>query len=837
MFGKKQLLSSAAIAVAFTTPGSFAYGEEADDKGAGLEEVVVTSRKTEENILDVPLAITVFNAATIESAGIDNMSDVASLTPGLNFYNPIGESLATPIIRGVAQTDIFGENNTAVFVDGVYVSSRSGINMSQLDIARIEVIKGPQSAMYGRNAFSGAINIVTAEPGDEVSGKIVGTVGNEGKFAAQASISGPIVEDKMSGRLSLSYDTWNGSYDNAVENGPDIGGYEFKTINGSLYITPNENFTALFTGYYSDDQLDDSPMSAVPANCEDQDAFTGDGLRYQNFCGVLPSIEKGDLFISKGATGTKREILRLSAKLEWESEIGTFESLTGYGRLKSQVKNDYARGNDGFDMVYLTSDGFLSPSPGTAGYFTPSLMRFDSFKVDFVDHGSRSVERDFSQEFRYSSPTDRSVRGSIGVFYYNARRAFDDGGAFMTNAVLPDDFTTYGPIFTFPAGPTVGVIPLGNYIFSSFYDFGAIPEEGVFSDDDFSKEESISGFGYVEADLADGLVGRVEVRYTSDKKSFRRPGESVGEVGVNCVFANGISNCNDKWTNWTTRFSFEYHPTDDWLLFATVAKGAKSGGFDGFSLGGGISGVSSFDPESNWTYEIGAKGRMMDGRLIGELSVYYIDWDNIVVPQVVDAVIPGGGAALPVSVNANAGTAKVTGAELSVQAMLSEGFTINFGASYTNSRFIDAQVESFEEFPSFAPNGDISGNKLLRQPKWQFNISPIYETQINEDIGMFIRADIMHEGKSFVGNTNQAIIPGRTKVNARGGVRMSGGLEVELWVENLFNDNKAEAAFRDVYLNNTVDGMTSGDNTLFPWRMSVIHPRLRTFGITARYKF
>ncbi|MCF6197624.1 MAG: TonB-dependent receptor, partial [Emcibacter sp.] len=142
-----------------------------------------------------------------------------------------------------------------------------------------------------------------------------------------------------------------------------------------------------------------------------------------------------------------------------------------------------------------------------------------------------------------------------------------------------------------------------------------------------------------------------------------------------------------------------------------------------------------------------------------------------------------------------------------------------------------------KDLPSFAPNGDVSGNKLLRQPKWQLNISPIYETHVNEDTEVFIRADITYEGQSFVGNTNQAIIPGRTKVNARTGVRLSSGLEVELWVENLFNDRKAQAAFRDVYLNNTADGVTTGFNSIFPWRMSVIHPRLRTFGLTARYKF
>ncbi len=819
--------------------GAFALQDSAEKNGNNaIEEIIVTSRKMEENILEVPLAITVFDARAIEGAGIDNMSDIAALTPGLNFYNPIGESLATPIIRGVAQTDIFGENNTAVFVDGVYVSSRSGINMSQLDVSRIEVIKGPQSAMYGRNAFSGAINIVTAEPSDELSGKIVGTVGNEGKFAGQISLSGPIVKDKVSGRVSLSFDTWNGSYDNAVQNGPDIGGYEYKTINASLFFTPTENFSALLMGYYSDDHIDNSPLSAVHANCEDKDEINAGGTRYQNYCGIIPSIEKGDLFVSQGATGTEREIKRFSAKLEWESEVGIFESLTGYSRVESQINDDFDRGDDGFDFVYLTTDGYEFSIPGFADFFDSDTIRTDSFKLGLLDSGGASYTRDFSQELRYSTPTNKSIRGSVGGFYYASKSANDDGGALLPSGVLPADFFTLGPWVQFqPFGPGYeAVIPVGDDIFADFLDFDAVKGDGVYSDDDMSKEDSISGFGYIEADLADGLVGRVEARYASEKKSFRSTGDLIGELGVNCDVSGGVSACSERWNSFTTRISLEYHPNSDWLLFATAAKGSKSGGFDVAGIGG-ITVVSSYDPESNWTYEVGAKGRMMDGRVIGELSVYYIDWTDIVVPQVVDAIVPGGGAALPISVNANAGKAKVTGAELSIQARLTDELRVNVGASYTNSRFTDAQVQSFEELPSFAPDGDVTGNKLLRQPKWQLSVSPSYETEINQDVGFYARVDVMYEGKSFVGNTNQAIIPNRTKVNARTGIRMSSGIELEFWAENLFNDKKPDAAFRDVYLNNTADGTTTGFNAIFPWRMSVIHPRLRTFGVTARYKF
>ena len=107
-----------------------------------LDEIVVTTRKIEENLQDVPVAITAFNSKVIDEARIENLGDVASLTPGLNFFNPFGDNLPVPVIRGVAPTDIFGEPNAAVYVDGVFAAGREGLNFSLLDIERIEVSKG-----------------------------------------------------------------------------------------------------------------------------------------------------------------------------------------------------------------------------------------------------------------------------------------------------------------------------------------------------------------------------------------------------------------------------------------------------------------------------------------------------------------------------------------------------------------------------------------------------------------------------------------------------------------------------------------------------------------------
>ena len=261
---------------------------------AQLEEVVVTARKIEERLQDVPLAISAFNAEEIESASIDNLDDIANLTPGMTFSNLLGEFLPVPVIRGVAPTAVQNrENNAAIFVDGVFISGRQGLNFAQLDLERIEVVKGPQAAMYGRNSFSGAVNIITAKPTDEFEGKAELTLGDNDRKVARGSISGPLIEGQLRGRVAVMKNEWGGSYENQVPGGPDIGGYDYETFQGSLSWTPTENFEALLTAYVSNDQIDMAATSAVTPNCENVSAF---GVRLANYCGELPSIDEDDLF-------------------------------------------------------------------------------------------------------------------------------------------------------------------------------------------------------------------------------------------------------------------------------------------------------------------------------------------------------------------------------------------------------------------------------------------------------------------------------------------------------------------------------------------------------------
>lgn len=763
-----------------------------------LEEVVVTARKRDERLQDVPVAVTALTRSTIERAAIAELDDVANLTPGLNFQNLIGEFLPTPIIRGVSQTQISGENNTAIFVDGVFLAGREGLNFSQLDIERIEVVKGPQSALYGRNSFSGAINVVTARPTDELEGSATLTVGNDGRLAGRAWISGPLLEDRLSGRLAIGSDQFDGSYDNANPGGgPDIGGYDYTTVSGSLRFTPTDEFELRLSGYLSDDEIGSPATSSLPANCEDN----GTGLRPQEFCGTVPAIDDDDIAVVPRAVGEDREIRRLTLHVDWLTPVGELTAIAGYSRLTQSAFTDGSRNGGDFStpFVYATTAGTLS-----------------SFRTGLLQENFEEETQDLSTELRLTTEFSDTFRGSIGGFYFDVEDTNADTGL-IASEPLPGDFAGFCPCLPVAPGFTLA---FGTNTFLPWFATdanGNVVGSGAADEFVFRDSEALAIFGYLEKDFG-RFTARIEGRYSEEDRAFFDRGAMEG--------------AEEKFDFFTSRLSLDYDVDDNLMIYGSAAKGVKAGGFDTGNAAGTLFVVRAFDEEENWTYEIGGKGNFLDGRLLADLSVYYIDWDDIVLPQVV--VVNN----IPVGLDDNAGTATVKGIELQASALLGEGLTTTLGLSYTDSEFDNATSDSFDSFPSFAPDGDISGNKLNRTPSVQANLSVQYERQLSGPWSWYARGDVSYQNRQYVEQDNLGKLPSRTLGNLRFGVE-SERYDLQLWVENVTDEDAPASAFRDVFFSNTVDGVTSPPNfaTFFPFRLTVSHPRRRTFGLTATARF
>ncbi|MFM2043966.1 MAG: hypothetical protein RLY86_2542, partial [Pseudomonadota bacterium] len=209
----------AILAAAVSTPAAAQVAQAALSTGPGparsggvIEEIVVTARQRGEGAQRTPVTMTVLSADRIEAAQIDGIADIASRSPGLVVSDPFGRFNPAPAIRGLTQPGTGEEPSVGFFIDGVYVSGRSSINLFLDDVARVEVLKGPQNALFGRNTFGGAVSIVTRKPGDTVDGFVEAGLGSKGRREVSAAVSTPLIPGKLAARLSFASDAYDGFY-------------------------------------------------------------------------------------------------------------------------------------------------------------------------------------------------------------------------------------------------------------------------------------------------------------------------------------------------------------------------------------------------------------------------------------------------------------------------------------------------------------------------------------------------------------------------------------------------------------------------------------------------
>jgi len=934
-----------------------------------IEEIVVTSRRQgEEKLMETPLAITAFDSNAIESKGITNLQDVANLTPGLSFFNPLGESLPTPVIRGVVPQDIFGENAAAIFIDGVYVAGREGLNFSQLDIARIEVMKGPQSSTYGRNAFSGAINYITTAPSDVFESRLEGDIGNRGKQKVMAQVSGPIWGETLTGRASVLYDEWDGSYDNTLVPESDIGGYRYRSYQGKLRWRPTDGLDVNLAVYRSNDEIDDFAAGGLLANCEpkvkqtsaDVAATAPGSQRMQEWCGRVPrlrempqaldaatfdtalypgplplagSIRRDGMPKVADGTGEHRNLTRGNLNVAWDTDYGTLTSLTGYSYMKEYMVNDFNRltGN-AMPLVYCQSTTNLDPPA-----CNPAAGAWGRLPMGVIDIEPGPQVEEWSQELRFTSPRDQRLRWQAGGYYFHSVLKDRKGNPAMVGQVPP--WFNFGPTGNI-AIPPISLpynLAIGSYVFApSLPSYpGLTPAFDSYAGLDplnrpfvQSSGKSWSVFGSADYDLTDQLKARVEARYTNEHRWANAinhtpclsptPGSAypaatdlpiadcgnaffdlrvLDAVGYQTwvknpagvyqpVFIPGYEGGGARFDNVTGRVGLDYKLENGWMVYGSVAYGEKPGGVNilpskevvdhtgSMSLS---TIVNKFDPEKMTAWELGIKGYTPDRRIRFDLSVFFNDWRDIVLRQLTE-VDPVSGLHFrqPQGLNVNAGNAHVVGWELTTDVGLTESLTGRLTVGYTDSKMKNGKLDSYALFPSFytseadcAPaaiqalpvaaqaaqalkcqhlGGDISGTTQMRQPQWTASLSLDYKHQLVGDWDLKSSLSGNFTDKMYTGNDNLGWVPARAVANFNIGVE-SPRYTLQLWVRNLFNDDKPLSGYRDIFWGNDSDmyaKVPTGSGSVrnisnfddFPMmRLTVSYPSLRTWGLTARMRF
>jgi len=372
-----------------------------------LEEVLVTATKRSESLQDVPIAVTAMDQRTIEQAGITNMEGVALRTPGFSMgaYNA-----ATPLlfIRGIGSNGRGaggGEASVATFVDGVYINRAAGVGTEMFDLAAIEVLRGPQGTLWGKNASAGVVNIRTRRPNlEELELAVQSTVGNEGIFGINALVGGPL-SDSVAGKLTLGYRERDAWLESVVDSDGDTGDLEAENIRGQLLFTPSDDLEILVTADYGKDE-----RGGVGINAQlFPEATPADAVNY--FANLQPKIDYHESFIPD-AGYQDIESSGASVQVDWDIGEMMLTSITAYREVEA-------------DLYYNVTGTGLGTFP---------VLEVQGFGMDESEM--------FTQELRLSGGSD-SLVWTAGIYYYEEETDHIEGGDFLIG----------------PLGPAAGVPP------------------------------------------------------------------------------------------------------------------------------------------------------------------------------------------------------------------------------------------------------------------------------------------------------------------------------------------------------------------------------------------
>ena len=563
---------------------------QASDDALVIEEIIVTAQKRERVAHDVPISMTVFTDQALEALNLSDVAGIARYTPNLEWdASWLGASSNSSIfIRGIGQAANFAEHSTdpaiGLYLDGVYIARGLGSVMGVLDVSQVEVLRGPQGTLFGKNATGGAITMITTRPTDAFSGWADVTTGSDNRADLRLVINAPLT-DQLLTRFSASSLNRDG-YGVSLQDGTVFGDINTDYVRGTLRWLPGENLTVDFIADRTRARpgspvitpvfIEPDPMSlagaynffVAPANTV---PGFGDGVPFDSLF-----ITPGDFTnYSTGESGSDLDLQGLTAIVDWRPGDLTFTSITGYRDMES--------------LWAVDVDG------------SPLTIIEDILGLD---------QHQFSQELNLrgrNGPLDWLV----GLYYFE-EEATASGGAI----VIPDLATVeFDPIFGVP-NPLFGV-PLS---------LGIQPIVNV------HRARSVAIFSHLEYAFTERLTGSAGIRYTDEEKRVSNP------PGVAPVASNGNSS---SFTNLSPMLGLQYFVDEDLHIYGSVSQGFRSGGFNTLVLLPRQD-YLPFDSELATSYEVGVKAS--GGRFTVSGATFFVNYDDIQIsvlndfePQILNA--------------------------------------------------------------------------------------------------------------------------------------------------------------------------------------------------------
>lgn len=626
-----------------------------------IDEIIVTGRGREESLTEVPISETVFDAQLIEDARIDRVDDFINLTPGVTIANSQDSGTNFITIRGVSQTRN-GEPPVAVLIDGVLQIDSRSFDQALYDLESIEVLRGPQGSLYGRNATQGAIIINTKDPSDEFEGYIQGTAGRGSEYGVEGSISGPLTEG-VGFRVSARYNDFDGIFEN-VTLGDEVGFSEEFNIRGHLALDLSEAFEADLRVSYTEN-LNDALLFSFQGVTTDPTSGFVNGFAPPE---AVDSNNVQRVFSANNRGFDDREVFQ--ASLRWNYDFG-------WGELQSATAYDSIFQFTGGDQFPYTANTTLNLG----------LSFFDGTQTQHIDIDA------ISSDLRLVSPNDQAFRWVVGGYILSTDRFISSTtGADLEQGIIP--------IFDSPI--------LGG---------GVNPTTSFFADDNDNLAWALYfNFAY---DVTDRLELTFGGRYDEDdREQTVSPLQGIFDADGNLVASSGIPGAvnNETFSRFQPKVTARYLLSDDASIYASWGRGFRSGQFNQNGTGAAASGVGLvgvadvLDQENTGTIEAGFKANFGDGRVRTSGAVYRTNVENAPFFLFVGDI----GAQVLVPID----DIEIFGGEFEASVSLTDGLEAYAGFSVTDSEIqefgLDANFVGNEA--PYVPGSTINAGIQYRTP-------------------------------------------------------------------------------------------------------------------------
>lgn len=717
-----------------------------------LEEIIVTARKRDERLQETPVSVTAFTAEKIKNAGIEHARDYLGLTPNVHIADTQDPSLVAIQVRGIGQIRN-GEAPVAIVEDGIIMPSALSIDQDLIDLEQIEVLRGPQGALYGRNAIGGAINITTKAPTNEFEGRLVAGAGNGDLRRFIGFVSGPLVEDKLFFRLAGSHKESDGLIFNPTE-GANVDFINEQTVRARLQWLVNDKFS--IDGRFAYNQNNGGSGAFALASVANGQPGATQITTIDQQANTIVS-PRGNLL-----GNTDKDSYDYAIRADLETSVGLLTSISAYSDLHQIAVfpgPDYSDNTQctTFTVPFFTHQDCPANADGTPGI--PSYFGDTQFWHNYQEYELRT----FSQELRFTSPSDKRIRYIIGAYFLSTSRDLD----------------------------TVNNFDVGSGIVPKIILDPTVPNRTRNYFSELNENDATAFFAQVNFDLSDALELSLSGRYDKDKRSqfdprphdprdpqvtdpmdpdfqhFREDGTRK-EIPSDTPRSRSVT-----FDSFQPKVTLNYQASDDVSFYGTYAEGFRSGGFNAPGAGA-IDGVDDiYGSEKSQNFELGFKSQWLSRRLTLNGAIFTTDVDNLQVFNF------HSGAGLQVVTILD--EVEIRGGELELNFLATPNFELYAGVGVADTEIIASTTT-----PAAI------GNEVPYNTKLSANMGAQYSVELSSMVSGIFRIDFEHKGDTpFHEGGHFSGIPVRdalTLLNARVSIVVNDEWRVTLWGRNLTDE-------------------------------------------------